>query len=421
LNRHKHRLIPTFLSRDGEQFGPYYPEQIQSMLDAGEVLPTDYYWQEGMAEWGVVGEKWTASPPPQQKVAEPPKVYAPAPKAKNQRKKGRPTALYIAVAGMFAFLAAFLFLYPGKSSAPNPVAEPLPVSSPVSQSTPEPTTPQPSPSPSQSTPEATGDQLRIVAWNLEWYPGGRQGASFEEQFAHEAKARDELAKIAPDVFLAQEIRSWRHFDQLVSILPDLRTAVVSAFRMGPQVGLQQVAIASRLPVNSAWAEEWKRSSPTPPRGFSSAVLEVPQTGKLLLVYSVHLKSNVAKRPGDEQANYLKREESVRQLLNHVRAMEDLFAGRISGIVVGGDFNTNHDGQFPDRTIAMMVGAGFHNTWADTPAAQRHTWRGSSRHRATTLDYLFTKGLGVPRAKLLPTKASDHQPLEISVPVAELAD
>jgi hypothetical protein len=48
-------------------------------------------------------------------------------------------------------------------------------------------------------------------------------------------------------------------------------------------------------------------------------------------------------------------------------------------------------------------------------------RGDSRHRATTLDYVFTKAIGSPRAKLLSANASDHLPLEISVPVAELAD
>jgi hypothetical protein len=34
------------------------------MLDAGEVLPDDYFWHEGMEEWGVVGTVWSKSEPP---------------------------------------------------------------------------------------------------------------------------------------------------------------------------------------------------------------------------------------------------------------------------------------------------------------------------------------------------------------------
>jgi endonuclease/exonuclease/phosphatase (EEP) superfamily protein YafD len=130
---------------------------------------------------------------------------------------------------------------------------------------------------------------------------------------------------------------------------------------------------------------------------------------------------LTKRPGDEQDNYLKREESVRQLLAHVRDMEMLFQGRISGVIVGGDFNTNDDGQSGDKSISMMVNVGFHNTWSDTPAEGRHTWRGSRQHRPTTLDYIFTKGIFPLRALIFPTSASDHKPVAVWVPISELTD
>jgi endonuclease/exonuclease/phosphatase (EEP) superfamily protein YafD len=70
---------------------------------------------------------------------------------------------------------------------------------------------------------------------------------------------------------------------------------------------------------------------------------------------------------------------------------------------------------------MMVDAGFHNTWADTPADARQTWRGSGRYKPTTLDYIFTKGIAPISAQILEADASDHRPIEISVPVADLTD
>ena len=39
------------ISRDGEQFGPYSPEQVQEYLAAGQLLPTDLAWYEGAADW----------------------------------------------------------------------------------------------------------------------------------------------------------------------------------------------------------------------------------------------------------------------------------------------------------------------------------------------------------------------------------
>ena len=39
------------ISRDGEQFGPYSPDQVQEYLAAGQLLPTDLAWYEGAADW----------------------------------------------------------------------------------------------------------------------------------------------------------------------------------------------------------------------------------------------------------------------------------------------------------------------------------------------------------------------------------
>jgi endonuclease/exonuclease/phosphatase (EEP) superfamily protein YafD len=102
-------------------------------------------------------------------------------------------------------------------------------------------------------------------------------------------------------------------------------------------------------------------------------------------------------------------------------MEKLFQGRISTVIIGGDFNTNHDGDFGDRTIAMMVEAGFHNTWDGVPQEARQTWRGSGRFPPTTLDYIFTKGISPLSAQILGAQGSDHYPFEILIPLSALRD
>jgi hypothetical protein len=77
---------------------------------------------------------------------------------------------------------------------------------------------------------------------------------------------------------------------------------------GP-LSIQQIAIASKWQAESAWSESFKRSPITPPRGFSFAA--IPRGETMLLVYSVHFKSN----RGEATGNIGKREEAARQLLD----------------------------------------------------------------------------------------------------------
>tara|TARA_B100000959_G_scaffold245123_1_gene269518 strand:+ start:2202 stop:3680 length:1479 start_codon:yes stop_codon:yes gene_type:complete len=39
------------ISRDGQEFGPYTPEQVQEYLAAGNLVATDMAWHEGAADW----------------------------------------------------------------------------------------------------------------------------------------------------------------------------------------------------------------------------------------------------------------------------------------------------------------------------------------------------------------------------------
>jgi endonuclease/exonuclease/phosphatase family metal-dependent hydrolase len=269
---------------------------------------------------------------------------------------------------------------------------------------------------------ASADPIRIVAWNIEWFPGKQMvDVTPEMEKAHLAIAQNVLKDLKPDILVSSEIRDWRSFDDLVSIIPGLKVVAVSNFRdrdLG-QLSRQQVTIASRLPVKAAWSEEWKATLPSLIRGFSFAAIAAPgQDNKFLLVYSLHLKSNRSSNEAQAQINFHIRNESIAQLLIHVQEMERItFQDRIHGIIVGGDFNTNHDGQFGDKVVEMMVAAGFHNTWDGVPKEQRLTWRGSDQFPPTTFDYIFTKGLGQPKARLVevPAEASDHHAIMVEIP------
>ncbi|TVP80355.1 MAG: endonuclease/exonuclease/phosphatase family protein [Puniceicoccaceae bacterium] len=122
---------------------------------------------------------------------------------------------------------------------------------------------------SLATEDSEGPTLRIVSWNIEWYPGKRRFARSAEMRAHAALVKEELAKINPDIFLAQEMRDWQSFAELTDVVPDLRPAVLSAFvsRHDGSYWRQQIGIASKLPVTAAWSEPWAESEPTPPARF----------------------------------------------------------------------------------------------------------------------------------------------------------
>jgi hypothetical protein len=93
------------------------------------------------------------------------------------------------------------------------------------------------------------------------------------------------------------------------------------------------------------------------------------------------------------------------------------AERISGVLIGGDYNTNHDGQFGDRVIEILEKAGFYNTFRDVPKEKRLTWKGRGGFEGTTFDYIMTKGLGELMARMVvtPVEYSDHNAVELVIP------
>lgn len=263
---------------------------------------------------------------------------------------------------------------------------------------------------------------RVVAWNIEWFPG-RQPANVtpEMEREHTRLVQSILQEVNPCILAGSEIRDWRNFDRAVSAVEGLKVCVVSAFRDREfgTLWLQQLAIASKLPVVAAWAEPFRPTITSMVRGFAFAAVEAPgQPDKVWLVYSVHLKSNRAFNQNQALLNFRLRNESIHQILAHVGEMERLaFRDRIAAILVAGDFNTNHDGQFADEVVPLMTRAGFRNTWEGVPRNQRLTWRGSEQFEPTTFDYIFTKGLPRLTARLIevPEEASDHHIVLLEIP------
>ncbi len=266
--------------------------------------------------------------------------------------------------------------------------------------------------------------IKAVAWNIEWFPGGRPKANAQERENQTKLVKEHLAEIKPDIFLAQEITDEKAFKKVVADMPGKMVVhVCSRFvnHESRDLAPQQVAIASNLKADTAFFENFKPNKNLPhlSRGFAFAALLHPDGG-LMMIYSVHLKSNHGSdTPEGEQGVADTRAESIRQIVSHKADMEKRYAGRkIMGWLVGGDFNSNHDGQFPKCTaVADLVKAGFKNTWDATPKEQRLTWQirpTETRFKPTTFDYMLTMGFRDTQATMIPVprEVSDHHPVAL---------
>ena len=267
------------------------------------------------------------------------------------------------------------------------------------------------------SPEPT--KVRITTWNLEWFPNGSaHDATPEVQAQRIAAAADVLRPINPDIILLQEVRDYEACARLgEAIAPGIyHVAICSAFKEPFQSGLgkQQVAILSKYQAQAAWAEPWKSMNGVdPPRGFAFAWFKIGS--EEIGVYSVHLKSNLITH-GDREAetakNIQKREVAITQLLTHVHDVVRTTMPTIKGIVIGGDFNTNHDQEMfaAERTLDSLADAGYQNGFEGLPLSERVTHPGTHGFPDATFDFIFAKGLTASQPTITRTTASDHWPV-----------
>jgi endonuclease/exonuclease/phosphatase family metal-dependent hydrolase len=266
----------------------------------------------------------------------------------------------------------------------------------------------------------TGAQtVRCTTWNLEWFPNGSaHEASAEQQNQRIKEAADVLRPINPDIVLLQEVRDYDVCARLgEAIAPGIyRVAICSAFKEPFQRGLgkQQVAILSKYQAQAAWAEPWKSMNGVdPPRGFAFAWFKIGNED--IGVYSVHLKSNLithGNREAETAKNIQKREVAIAQLLTHVHDVVGTTMPTIKGVVIGGDFNTNHDQVLfaSEKTLDSLADAGYENGFEALPLAQRVTHPGTHGFPDATFDFLFAKDLTGLQLTVTETNASDHWPV-----------
>jgi endonuclease/exonuclease/phosphatase family metal-dependent hydrolase len=264
--------------------------------------------------------------------------------------------------------------------------------------------------------DARAEVVSIATWNLEWFPGGKPNSSPSERLVHMSAAKDALLDIRPDILCLQEVRDWDSVEELVSILPGFQTLVVSRFRemgsSGP-LSIQQIAIASKWQAESAWSESFKPSPVTPPRGLSFAAIPCGKT--MLLVYSVHFKSN----RGEAASDIAKREEAARQLLAHVTEMERAYSRNAKVVtVIAGDFNTDPtDDRFASEGTFALLREKFAWSWKNVPLSERVTNPAKGRYPDACFDGFLVRGARHFSCKPIPIQGvSDHFPAVLTVSI-----
>ena len=88
---------------------------------------------------------------------------------------------------------------------------------------------------------------------------------------------------------------------------------------------------------------------------------------------------------------------------------------IKGVVIGGDFNTNHDQEMfaAERTLDSLADAGYQNGFEGLPLSERVTHPGTHGFPDATFDFIFAKGLTasqptVTRTECIGSLARDAQ-------------
>jgi endonuclease/exonuclease/phosphatase (EEP) superfamily protein YafD len=85
---------------------------------------------------------------------------------------------------------------------------------------------------------------------------------------------------------------------------------------------------------------------------------------------------------------------------------------IKGIVIGGDFNRNHDQAMfaAERTLDSLADTGYQNGFEGLPLSERVTHAGTHGFPDAIFDFIFAKGLTALQPTITRTNASDHWPV-----------
>lgn len=256
--------------------------------------------------------------------------------------------------------------------------------------------------------------VRVVTWNLQWFPGRTPAPGKVAADAHIAEVREALPKLQPDILVLEEVAGEDPVKEALTGLPGFQVAVVSRFKSANGlIEAQQIAICSRFPARFVYSAQWEKGWAGAPRGFAFASLDCGPGGSLN-VYGLHLKSNL----GNPQINTAKREDAAEQLLRHRAATlaESPEAG--SQWIVCGDFNTDsvNTAVPSERTFPLLLKAGFHWTFDGLPLTMRVTCPAKGQYPDACFDHIFTLGIAEACAKPLPIPGSDHLPVAADISI-----
>jgi endonuclease/exonuclease/phosphatase (EEP) superfamily protein YafD len=85
---------------------------------------------------------------------------------------------------------------------------------------------------------------------------------------------------------------------------------------------------------------------------------------------------------------------------------------IKGIVIGGDFNRNHDHAMfaAERTLDSLADTGYQNGFEGLALSERVTHAGTHGFPDAIFDFIFAKGLTALQPTITRMNASDHWPV-----------
>ncbi|GAB4239054.1 MAG: hypothetical protein OHK005_00120 [Candidatus Methylacidiphilales bacterium] len=291
-------------------------------------------------------------------------------------------------------------------------------------------------------PPAERPFLRLVSWNIEWFPAGQRATSKPHVQRHIEAVAATLLRIDPDIIATQETRNLgalitlnNRMNRFFAFLASSHYREENTARLDEGKVQQETGLMSRFPW--LFCEEidfgsMPRGAPT--RGWLVAAFRI--RGLDFILYNGHTKSNFGASDAEgRQRNFNNRFNAMLELRRDWARRK--INPQTHRIIVLGDMNTDlfsHEFK-DDHSLRALMSWGFRHTWEGVPPTERisHPARAGEPHPDSTLDYIFLSeawGPDIPHARALaegaskrsdvfagdePGLTSDHYPIILDLP------